>query len=199
RESAYRRWKIARPDPGASDWARRKIRASLGPAAAETTGEYHARHSAAQRGWRNFRPAIVSRPQGQQFRCSFCETENAQRGELAYRAFHFELDQTLELDRILHRKLADEIVNKSVNAQAHGLRFTQAALLHVKDLVGRDLRYAGLVLNGVAGAADGDGGVGVSARSGVDEQGVALGIVLAILEMLRHVDESAISGAASAD
>src|SRR5947208_12462310 len=92
--------------------------------------------------------------------------------ELADRAFHFELDQTLELDRILHRKLADEIVDESVHAQAHGLCFTQAALLHVKDLLGRDLRHAGLVLNGVAGAANGDSWVGVGARGGVDKKGV---------------------------
>src|SRR5947208_11106328 len=119
--------------------------------------------------------------------------------ELADRAFHFELDQTLELDRILHRKLADEIINKSVYAQAHGLCFTQAALLHVKDLLGRNLRYAGLVLNGVAGAADGDRRIGISARGGVDKKRVALGVVLAILEMLRHVDEPSISGAAGAN
>src|SRR5437762_3401855 len=106
-------------------------------------------------------------------------------GVLADRAFHFELDQTLELDRILHRKLADEIVNKSVNAQAHGLRFTQAALLHVKDLLGRNLRHAGLVLNGIAGAADRDRGVSICARGGVDKKHVAVGVVVAILEMLR--------------
>src|SRR5205814_6791482 len=120
-------------------------------------------------------------------------------GELADRAFHFELDQTLELDRILHRKLTDEIVNKSVHAQAHGLRFAQPALLHVKDLLGRNLRHAGLVLNGVAGAANGDRRIGVRTRGGVDKKRVALGVVLAILEMLRHMDKPAISGAAGAD
>src|SRR6266853_5167997 len=103
--------------------------------------------------------------------------------ELADRAFHFELDQTLELDRVLHRKLADEIVDESVHAQTHGLGFTQAALLHVKDLVGRDLRDAGFVLSGIAGAADGDRGISSSARGGVNKKGVALSVVLAILEM----------------
>src|SRR5207249_1233317 len=66
--------------------------------------------------------------------------------ELADRAFHFELDQTLELDRILHRKLADEIVDESVHAQAHGLCFTQAALLHVKDLLGRVDQFSARIL-----------------------------------------------------
>ena len=121
------------------------------------------------------------------------------RVELPDRAFHFELDQPLELDRIFHRKLADKIVNKSVHAQAHGLRFTQAALLHVKDLVGRNLRHARFMLNRIAGATDGDSWVGVGARGRVDKKGVALGVVLAILEMFRHVDKSAISGAAGPD
>src|SRR5947208_472036 len=119
--------------------------------------------------------------------------------ELADRAFHFELDQTLELDRILHRKLADEIVDESVHTQTHGLRFTQAALLHIKDLLGRNLRHAGLVLNGIAGAADRDRGVSICARGGVDKEGVTLSVVSAILEMLRHMYKSSISGAAGAD
>ena len=103
------------------------------------------------------------------------------RTELADRAFHFELDQTLELDRIFHRKLADQIVDESVHAQAHGLCFTEAALLHVKDLLRGNLRHAGFVLNGIARAADGDGGIGVSARGGTNQKRVALGIVFAIL------------------
>src|SRR5205085_2526741 len=40
-----------------------------------------------------------------------------------------------KVERIFHGKLADKIVNKSVHAQAHSLRFTQAALLHVKNLL----------------------------------------------------------------
>ena len=55
------------------------------------------------------------------------------------------------------------------------------------------------MLHGIAGAADGDRGIGVGAAGGVDQQRVALGVVLAILEMLRDVDEAAISGAACAD
>ena len=111
-----------------------------------------------------------------------------ERTELADRAFHFELDQPLELDRILHRKLANQIVDESVHAQAHGLRFTEAALLHVKDLISRNLRHASFVLNGIAGAPDGDCGIGVSAGGGIDQKRVALGIVFTILEMFRHMD-----------
>ena len=82
---------------------------------------------------------------------------------LSDRAFHLQLDQALELDAVFHRELADEIVDETVHAQAHGLRFTQAALLHVKNLLGADLADARFVLHGVAGAAHGDGGIGVGA------------------------------------
>ena len=121
------------------------------------------------------------------------------RTELADRAFHFQLDQPFELDRILHRKLANEVVNESIHAQAHGLRFTEAALLHVKDLLRGNLRHASFMLNGIARAADGDGGIGVSARGGINEKRVALGIVFAILEMFRHVNQSTISSSAGAE
>ena len=79
------------------------------------------------------------------------------------------------------------------------MRFTEAALLHVKDLLSRNLRHAGFVLNGIARATDGDGGIGVSARGGINQKCVALGIVLAILEVFRHVDQSTIGSSAGAD
>src|SRR5438128_9407215 len=81
------------------------------------------------------------------------DTEEESR-QLADRAFHLELDQALELDGVFHRELADEIVDETVDTQAHGLRFAQAALLHVEDLLGADLADAGLVLDGVARAED---------------------------------------------
>src|SRR4051812_33837575 len=55
------------------------------------------------------------------------------RHSLSDRAFHLELDQTLQLDAVFHGELADQVVNESVHAQAHGLRLTQPALLHVEN------------------------------------------------------------------
>ena len=55
------------------------------------------------------------------------------------------------------------------------------------------------MLHGVLLAADGDGRVGVGARVGVDEQRIALGVVLAALEAPRDVDEAAVRAAALAD
>src|SRR5205814_4619454 len=87
--------------------------------------------------------------------------------KLSDRALHLELDQAFQFNRIFHRKLADEVVDKAVYAQAHRLRFGQAALLHVENLFRADLTDTGLMLHRVAGAADSDRGIGVGARRGV--------------------------------
>ena len=97
------------------------------------------------------------------------------------RAFHLELDQPFELDAVFHWELADEIVNETVHAQAHRLRLAETALLHVENLVRANLADAGFVLHGVTSAAHGDRRVSVGARRRVNEQRVALSIVLAIL------------------
>src|SRR5215471_12877549 len=71
------------------------------------------------------------------------------------RAFHFQLDQALELDAVFHRELAHEIVDEAVHAKAHRLRFTQTALLHIEDLLCAYLADAGFVLHRVARATHG--------------------------------------------
>jgi len=94
-------------------------------------------------------------------------------------AFHFEVDEALELDGVLHRELAHEVVDEAVHGQAHGLAFVHAALLHIEDLLGADLGNAGFVLDAVMVAAYVDGRVSVGAAVGVDEQRIALGVVFA--------------------
>src|SRR5581483_3780436 len=107
---------------------------------------------------------------------------------LSDRTFHLQFDQPFELDTVFHGELADEIVDETIDAQAHRLRLAEAALLHVENLFGAHLADAGFVLNSVTRSAHGDGGIRVGSRSCVDEQGVALGVVLAMLQMLRHMD-----------
>src|SRR5881227_2437001 len=121
------------------------------------------------------------------------------RKRLPHRAFHLQLDQPFELDAVFHGELADEIVDETVHAQTHGLRLAETALLHVENLLRAYLADAGFVLNSVAGAAHGDSRIRVRSRRRVDEKRVALGVVLAILQMFRHVDQSAVSGATFAD
>src|SRR6478609_1232439 len=104
-----------------------------------------------------------------------------QTRRLSDRAFHLQLDQPFELDAVFHGELAHEIVDEPIYAQAHRLRLAQTALLHVENLLRADLANAGFVLDGVARAAHGDRRISIRARRRVDEQRVALGIVLAIL------------------
>src|SRR5881392_2631658 len=121
------------------------------------------------------------------------------RKRLSDRAFHLQLDQPLELDAVFHRELADEIVNETVHTQTHGLRLTETALLHVKNLLRAHLADTGFVLNGIACATHGDSRIRVRSRRRVDEKRVALGVVFTMLEMLWHVDQAAVSGATFAD
>src|ERR1700741_4424638 len=78
---------------------------------------------------------------------------------LADRTFHLEIDQTLQFDAVFHRKLAHEIVDKSVHREAHCLTFAQAALLHIKDLLGADLADRRFMLGSVTGPANRNGRV----------------------------------------
>src|SRR5205814_3544972 len=119
--------------------------------------------------------------------------------KLSNRAFHLKLDQALELDAVFHRELANEIVDESVHAQAHRLRFGQPALLHIENLLRAYLADTGFVLHGVAGTAYSDCRISVRSRSRVNEKSVALRVVLAVLEMLWNVNQAAIRGPAFAD
>src|SRR5207302_7892255 len=92
------------------------------------------------------------------------------RKKLSDRAFHLEFDQSFQLDRVFHRKLADEIVNKAVYAQAHRLRFAQASLLHVEDLFGADLTDARFVLHGVARSTDSDRRISIGPRRRINQK-----------------------------
>src|SRR5688572_23073099 len=116
--------------------------------------------------------------------------------ESADAAFHFQIDKTFQFDRIFHRKLTCEVVDESIDGEAHRLTFSQATLLHVEDHIFRDLRYARLVLSRVFVAANRDGRIGVGTAVGVDQQRVALRVVFATLEVFRNVYLTAIRGPA---
>ena len=118
---------------------------------------------------------------------------------LPYRSLHLEIDQSLEFNAIFHRKLAHEIIHKAIDRETHGLPLAESALLHIEDLFGTDLADRSFMLGSVARASDRDRRVGVGTAAGVDQQSVALGVVLAALEVFRHVHQTPVSGAAFAD
>src|ERR1700731_2970065 len=77
------------------------------------------------------------------------------------RTFHLEIDQTLQFNAVFHRKLAYEIVDKSIHCETHCLTFAQAALLHIKDLFGANLAYRCFVLGSITGPANGNSRIGI--------------------------------------
>src|SRR5262249_565947 len=129
-----------------------------------------------------------------------CAEVRAIAGALStYGSLHLEIDQTLQFHTVFHRELADQIIDKSINREAHCLSFAQTSLLHVEYLFGADLADAGFMLRRVTGPAHRNRWIGVRPAAWINQQGVALGVVLAALEMLRYVDQTAISCAAFAD
>jgi len=95
--------------------------------------------------------------------------------------------------------LANEIVDESFTLKLIAWASLKPRWLHVENLLGTDLADARFVLHRVTGAADGDRRISVGARGRVDQKRVTLGVVLAILEMFRDMDESAIGRPAGAD
>src|SRR3712207_3415859 len=62
---------------------------------------------------------------------------------LTDRSFHLELDQAVELDRVLERELLGDRLDKAVDDHRHCFLFRQAAAHEVEELVFADLRDRG--------------------------------------------------------
>lgn len=77
--------------------------------------------------------------------------------------------------------------------------FGEATLLHVEEHFLRDLAHASLVLSDVLIPLHGDRRIGIGAALWVDEERVALGVILAALEVLRNVNLATVSRATFAD
>src|ERR1700692_1010760 len=118
---------------------------------------------------------------------------------LAYRSLHLKIDESLQLHAVFHWELADEIIHETIHCQAHRLPLAEAALLHVKYLLRVDLTNRSFMLRGITGAPDSDRRVSVSAAAGIDQQSIALGVVLTAFEMFRHVDQTPVSSSSFAD
>lgn len=101
-------------------------------------------------------------------------------GGLTDGAFHLELDEAFEFDAVLHWEFANEIVNKTVNGEAHCLGFGYAALHHVKNLFFIDFGDAGFVLDGVMVALNGDRRIGICTACWVNKEGIALSVIAAV-------------------
>src|ERR1017187_1155336 len=62
----------------------------------------------------------------------------------AYAADHLQLDQAVELDRVLHRQLLGDRLDEAVDDHRRGLILGEAARAHVEELVVGDAPDGGL-------------------------------------------------------
>src|SRR5215211_7252044 len=113
-------------------------------------------------------------------------------GSLADRAFHLQLDQAVQLDGVLQRKLLGYRLDKAVDDHRDGLFLGEPAAHEVEELVLTDLRDCCLVLGVDLLLLDLD--VGISIRPGflVEEQRVALDPALGVDRALVHLQEPAV-------
>src|SRR5215470_12002378 len=82
----------------------------------------------------------------------------------ANRALHLQLDQPVELDRVLHRQLLGDRLDEAVDDHLRGLLLVEAAALEVEELLVADLRDRRLMADVGVVLADPDRRVGVRAR-----------------------------------
>src|SRR3989442_11359535 len=106
----------------------------------------------------------------------------AYRGcRLAHTAGHLQLDQAVELNRILHGEFLGDRLNEAVDDQRVGLGLIQATAHQVEELVVTDLRDGRLVADLGLVLFDANGRVGIRASLLVEQERVTadagLGVV----------------------
>src|ERR1700722_18323851 len=115
---------------------------------------------------------------------------NSRNYPLADRSLQLQIDQSFQLHAVFHRKLTYEIIDKTIDRQTHGLPFAQPALLHVEDLLRVDLTDRRFMLRRVTGASNRDCRISVGAAAGINQQSIALCVVLTAFEVFRYMDET---------
>src|SRR5680860_1585290 len=100
----------------------------------------------------------------------------SQAGSVATSAnasLHLQLDQPVELDRVLHRQLFGDRLDEAVDDHLRGLLLVEPAALQVEELLVADFGDRRLVADVGVVLVDADRRVGVRARVLVEEQRVA--------------------------
>src|SRR6476661_7602493 len=100
----------------------------------------------------------------------------SQAGSVASSAngtLHLQLDQSVQLDRVLHRQLFGDRLDEAVDDHLRGLLLVEAAALQVEELLVADFRDRRLVADVGVALVDPDRRISVRARVLVEEQRVA--------------------------
>src|SRR5918994_6713650 len=116
---------------------------------------------------------------------------------LADRAFHLQLDQAVQLDGVLQRKLLGYWLDEAVDDHRNGLLLGEPAALEVEELVLPDLRDRCLVLGVDLLLLDLDVRIRVRSRVLVQQERVALDPALGVVAALMNLQEPAVRAPAS--
>src|SRR5439155_529376 len=126
-------------------------------------------------------------------RASLLRALGAVRGALTDRPDHLELDEAVELDRVLHRQLLGHRLDEPVDDHRGGLVLREAARLHVEQLRVGDPADGGLVGDRHVRVLDLDVGPRVRARAAVHHQAVALDAGLGAARVVAHAHQAAVA------
>src|SRR6266576_2930787 len=108
---------------------------------------------------------------------------------LAGRAFHAELDEAGELDRVLHRERLHDRLDEAVDDHGGRLLLGEPTAAQIEELVVADLRDRGLVADARVLLLDLHVRVGVAARLLVEDQRVAPDVTLHVVRTLFDLDQ----------
>src|SRR5215210_3087270 len=108
------------------------------------------------------------------------------------RALHLQLDQSVQLDRVLERQFLGDGLDEAVDDHGHGLLFGEPATHEVEELVLADLRDGCLVLRVDLLLLDLDVRISVRPRVLVEKQRVALDPALGVDSALVYLEEPAV-------
>src|SRR6266516_3387672 len=116
---------------------------------------------------------------------------------LSYAARHLQLDQTVQLNRVLHWEFLCDRLNEAVDDQGVGLGLTQATAHQVEELVVTDLRDGRLVADLGLVLFDANGGIGIGASLLIEQERVTADTGLGVVRTPIDADQTAIRGSTS--
>src|SRR2546426_1546005 len=116
---------------------------------------------------------------------------------LAHTAGHLQLDQAVQLNRVLHGEFLGNRFNKAVDDQRVSLGLIQATAHQVEELVVTDLRDGRLVTDLGLVLFDANGWIGIGARKLIEQERVTAHMGLGVVRTPVDADQAAIRGSTS--
>src|SRR2546421_3836421 len=116
---------------------------------------------------------------------------------LAHTAGHLQLDQAVQLNRVLHREFLGDRLDEAVDDQRGGLGLIQATAHQVEELVVTDLRDGRLVADFGLVLFDANGWIGIGASILIEQERITADMGLGVVRTPVDADQAAIRGSTS--